>query len=187
MRIGIDLDGVLANVVAGVYEMTRRHYGVDVSAHEMVAWSAWPAPIKNTREALRFMDEAYRMCLVPPMELDLAESVRKLRKKHRVCIITKRTNGSHCAVAKWLETEGIVYDSLVFADHRESKFIYPIDVLIEDAPYTVEEVKSHPLATLLLIDRPYNRADRGLAANAFVVSSVKEAAALILEGVIFDD
>ena len=162
MRIGIDIDGVLADITAAVLPIVNREIGGNITKRDIENWWYVPQKIGESKGGLAeksfldMMDEAWMEGNVPLEEPNLVNAVKKLRKKgHEITIITRRTFRSHPFVVRWLHDQGFRYDILTFSGH-ESKLVHPIDVLLDDAPSIVEQA----LVTekrVYLRDQPWNR------------------------------
>ena len=183
MRVGVDIDGVLADIEAPVLVMLRERYGIELIREDIDRWNYVveefdiPAP-----EYLSMMDEAWAQGDVPLEEPDLSESLRRIKDaSNTVTIISKRTRPSHPSVVQWLHDHDLWYDSLVFA-WGESKLNYPIDILVDDHTRIVEQAARHPNKTVFLRDQSWNRSVDRFPINAERVNSMRYVAERLEEG-----
>ncbi len=190
-NIGIDIDGVMAHLIAGIAPFVQAEYGITVANEDCVKWNYIADRLGGVGAMLRVMDEAWAEGDIPMMEEGLPGTLKRLsHKKFHKTIISARTYPSHPHVVYWLQDHGLEYDSLVFiglSNNPLSKFDYPIDVLIDDRPSMVEEARGYPQKFLYLYDQPWNQ-DAVIDPvcnpnNVQRVSSLSEAVDRILVGV----
>ena len=183
MRVGVDIDGVLADIEAPILVMLRERHGIEIAREDITRWGYVVEEFGiSTSEYLGMMDEAWAQGDVPLEEPDLAESLRRIKRSGNVVtIITKRTRPSHPAVVRWLHDRGLWYDALVFV-WGESKLNYPIDILVDDHPRIVEQAVRHPNKTVFLRDQPWNRSVERFPINAERISSLRYVAERLEEG-----
>ncbi len=177
MRIGIDVDGVLGNVSAAVIAMLREQ-GFAISDDDWADWGMTKLRHQTSMtisDLLDVMDQVWNARKVELHEHDTVASLyRLIDAGHTITVITKRTPNSRAAVAEWLNNMEIPYEALVFAG-QESKLEYPIDVLVDDSPFILEDAVDYPDRKLYLIDRPWNSQASILFNNVKRVRSIAEA------------
>ncbi len=182
MNIGVDVDGVLADLMPGTLEVIKKRTGVDVDIDEYGSWTYLQDNFGfSTEEVLGYMDLAWFSGLVTMLEPGISEHISRMRRAgHLITIITQRTRPTHAASTTWLQENCIPYDALVFNDgcNGLTKLDYPIDVLIDDSPYLAKEMAKYPDKTLYSLKQPWN--DPGPCQdNVTHVASVAEALELI--------
>ena len=185
MRIGIDVDGVMAEVHVPVIHLLQS-YGYDV---EVSDWDSWDMDILREKtgygigDMLELMDIVWNEKVVDLTHSEIPDMVKHLRRKlnAEIMVITKRTRSSHGAVADFLNLHVMPYDSLVFAG-RGSKLEYPIDVLIDDSPNVVEEAIDYPDKTVFLVSFPWNDDVGELPDNVIRVDTILKAFYFIEKG-----
>jgi 5'(3')-deoxyribonucleotidase len=155
MRIGVDVDGVLADLSNAACNVWNDWHPDKPMRYE--DWKSWDMYLfwnMGKREFYRMLDTAWlRWGSMPLMEPDVAKTMLKLRARHYVHIITSRSRGTHAYVAAWLDENHIYYDALTFIEGHE-KFSMPIDVLIDDNPWQVNQVPADKI--LYLRDHLWN-------------------------------
>ena len=175
MRIGIDVDGVICDQTTGALNVLNKRYSTSIKRDDINSW--WYVCEKlniTTTEFLGAMDEAYRTGDVYLEEDAIPAVIKRMRKlKHHVSIMTRRTFDSHAATVKWVQEQGIVYDSFIFVGN-ETKLKYPIDVLLDDSPSIVEQAVEHAATgvRVFLRDQTWNRGVASLPWNVTRVSGV---------------
>ncbi|MFQ5839205.1 MAG: HAD family hydrolase [Candidatus Methylomirabilales bacterium] len=168
MRIGLDLDDVLADSLPRFVEAFRESFGRAV-APEGFRWEPFrdfPDIDPAAQQAfLARLDSAEFFGTVPPMP-GAPEAVRALRQAgHALVIVTGRPVVYGKTTREWLERHGIApyIDGVVHRDGMRSAAHkvaavrrYRLDGLVEDeyaiAWYAVEQD-----VPVLLFDRPWNR------------------------------
>ena len=179
MRVGVDIDGVLADLVeATIKAWNEENPDRQFKVGDWTSWDVWKIMGNTPKEMHRLMDLGWsRWPDMLPMEPGLRQSLRRLRRVgHTIHIITGRNPGSYLDVVRWLDLHRIPYDSLTFLIKGVDKLEFPVDVLIDDNP---NEVLRVPFGKqLYLRDQPWNRMtynlDTAMGGNIKRVSGVRE-------------
>lgn len=168
MRIGLDVDEVLAEFLRGMLPWLEEHYGLDYSWYDMHTYEfykAWHIPYGEAREYI----EAY-------LESDTFESldavpgsregVASLAENHSLVIITSRPRSTREETVDWLHSVyGDVFDEvLVTNGHGEGEsrskasYVseYNVDVHVDDNPSYCENIVSETQARAVLCSKPWN-------------------------------
>ena len=168
LRIGVDVDDVLAESLPGYLDAFRSHFGRDVKIEE-AAWEIFPRyPEISTAEMWRFFArlEETDFLGTRPVYPEAASAMRTLaRAGHRLVVVTGRLL-AHCDhTRRLLQNAGIVglFEDLV---HRngEAAAEYKrrvvrerrLDLLIEDELH-VAVATALVSVPVLLFDRPWNQ------------------------------
>jgi 5'(3')-deoxyribonucleotidase len=187
MRLGIDIDGVLASFESGfipllkqvgcpaefpIYDATfppvwdwPEHYGA-TAAQVTAAWDALKAnPFFWVRLAAR-----------PKAAEDIALLNTLTQHGHEVYFITTRP-GVHAKfqTESWLRTRGMIMPTVLIAESAASKGAIArglrLDAMIDDRPANLIEM---PLTTMsFLLDAPYNRDWTGVVRVTSAVEMVE--------------
>lgn len=191
MLVGIDVDGVLADLVGGVSAYAAEHLpGKAFSVEQVTNWRFLDDRF-GREEAYALIEKVWTQWqrYIKPLEPghEVNNALAQLRRRgtmHKAVIITKESRPAHRHVLEFLASHAITYDGIVMLDYRTDKLEYPVDVLIDDNPACVAEARDYPRKTLFLYDQPWNRSLGGMEwpRNAVRVSSIGEAVAAILEG-----
>ena len=177
MNIGIDVDGVLANVAEFQLEYGtpyfKKKYGYDVINPN--AFDVKEIFGCTDKERNKFgWDKTFWHYIIryPAME-NATHIISKLRKEgHRIVIITGRVfvkqSGfkgwlSRLTLKSWLKRRKIIYDNLFLCDEEnaaEDKLLackkYSIDVMIEDKPENIIALINNSIKTICF-SAPYNQ------------------------------
>ena len=140
MKIALDLDGVLADVLIPwiVHTNTVRH--TSMSKRDITDWMFWKK-LKIPREQFYTeLAECWRNWhSIPPTEPGLANSTKDLSSLGSVDIVTAREPGTDIFVKRWLAHHGIIYDRYVSVATGIMKADLNYDVFIDDSPVNAHE------------------------------------------------
>lgn len=178
MNIGIDVDGVLADIHAATLPLVKKYTGTHIEKPDISHWYyvSEEAGIPNWT-FIRIMAEAWQdFKNVPLEETGISDSLSQLmRRGHHVTIVTQRTRETFANVCLWLDMHRIPYDDLVFSSGTLDKLTFPIDVLVDDSPRIMHTARHSPEKKLFLRDQPWNRDVTDVPPNAERVSNLAEA------------
>ena len=158
LRLGIDLDGVVADFNVGWMERYNREFGTQLHHSQVVMWDGLQGLTHfPTMEA--FWDWARSGPASIFRDLPIFEGAReameRLATAHRIVIVSSKFDWAIPDTLAWL------------ADHRiparEIHFVWdktgvPCDVYLEDAPHNLEAlVARRPESLVCRMVRPWNR------------------------------
>jgi 5'(3')-deoxyribonucleotidase len=162
MRIYIDVDGVLANFVAGYLSLTEHVTGRHHTPEQVTTWEFRDCIVSEDEE-----DKIWRLIDTSP------GFVRGLEEMPgaRIALARMRLLGSVRALtsphfgptwmperAEWLLERGFRKGEILFV---RDKWLVPGDALIDDKLENVNKwAAAHPLRLPILVDRPYNRSGK---------------------------
>lgn len=155
LRIGIDVDGVLANQINGVIPRIKRRLGVDIAYEDVTAWRL-PISTSDIAEEIRIamLDNDYILSM--PCHIGAKAVMTSMSQDNQIKIITARPPSGEEATRVWLESHGIPYDSISSIKEREKSFL-ATDVLVDDYIGNIIEYLSSTNGTGILVDQPWNR------------------------------
>ncbi|HWI54034.1 MAG TPA: hypothetical protein VNT01_18000 [Symbiobacteriaceae bacterium] len=154
MRIGLDLDGVVANSVPNWIAILNSRFGTNYGPGEL-------PDTHGTPEMAAFCDEHLIELLLPvrPMA-GAAEAVSRLRREgHELVVITARSPSVSRLTEAWLAYYGIAVDRLHFLEgggKAATARAEGIDLLVEDTPKHALAVAEAGIP-VLLFGAAYNR------------------------------
>lgn len=170
LRIGIDVDDVLAESLPGYLERFRRRFGQVVRVEE-AAWEIFRRyPEISSRQMGGFFDEleATDFLATRPVYPEAMEAVRRLATDgHRLFVVTGRLTQHREHTRRLLQTAGVLnlFEQVVHRDGETAAEYKPrivrelrLDLLIEDELHVALAVAEVPIP-VLLFDRPWNQAD----------------------------
>ncbi len=179
--VGFDIDGVLADLTSGMAEIAERDYNIHIPHSAVDKWDFYVDVLGGKGAMFRVMDQAWNELELQPEEPGLARTIARLsRGRYHRMILSARTYSSHKSVIRWIHDQDIRYDTVALVGSGLNKFDYPVDILIDDRPSCVEDVKRYPSKFLYLRDQPWNRDVGDLPDNVERVKSVAEAVERIL-------
>lgn len=185
LNVGIDIDGVLADLITPTLELINRKIGTNLSQEDIDHWHALPKKANLTvEEVLALMDQAWVEGKVGLLEGSAAESLHRLKAAGaHITVISKRTKQSLPAVSSWLLSQNIPFNHLVFMVEdkwMDSKFDYPIHCLMDDSPKAVEKIR-YSFHTLFLRNQPWNSYLTDLPRNVIRVGGIDQMVEYLLK------
>lgn len=162
MRVGLDLDGVVADYHSFFIQKVNKRYGLDLKLEDWTdyefsksgiptneLWSIIKSHAKNS--GFRYLNPVY----------GARKGVRELRERgHSIHIITHRFKESRLDTLAWLDQYNIEFESLSFTNEKGEKGrlaqILGIDIAIEDSTPKAQDFGNYGIKTLLLT-RPWNK------------------------------
>lgn len=171
MRIGFDLDEVLANTIKPLLQFHNERYGTSVTYEQMHAYqlrAAWGCTQEEEIERVYQFYQSPYFASIKPIE-GAQRGVEELRKNHECIIITARQHEVEEKTRQWINDHFpnyFVEENIHFANHyaRNGHSIkkgdlcdkLQIELFIEDAFHNAHECASEK-RQVLLFDRPWNR------------------------------
>jgi 5'(3')-deoxyribonucleotidase len=165
--IGVDLDGVLANQVVGVFPRIKANYGVVLRYEDIVQWqlpingAGLPTDIAKEIAAAQ-ADPEY--VLTMPVHHGARQMLEELRRDFRVVVLTARSGEALKWSVKWLELNGLPFDDLA-GSAEAKKSLHGVDALVDDYLRNVEEFLTNATGPAVLVDQPWNRIERDALAS----------------------
>lgn len=154
-RIGIDVDGVLAEHVPHLIKYLKRECdGLKLEKEDVSSWNIniCGLDFKSLYEKyLRHKDFIYE---IPVIE-GAVEGVEKLSRRHRILIVTNRPSYSAEDTYIWLKNNGFEFHSLIVGSELD-RVNLGIDILIDDNPYAIIKFARTGRESLLYY-QPWNR------------------------------
>jgi len=159
LKIGLDIDGVVANSFPVFREELNRHYGKNIEKIDQydmtkvydVAWD----------ELHNFFDQhmEYLFLKAEPMEGAVQTIGSWLDAGHEIVFITARKCGAEETVTlKWLDNHRLPRDHVIFVGSTSKTFAvreFELDIFVEDFMGNALEIAAMGVPVLLL-DAPYN-------------------------------
>lgn len=157
-KIGVDLDGVLAEAMVVWCDLYNKRYGGSLTFEDIRAWEVWKI-VKITRDQFfRLLDEAWlEWERMPPTEEGVGGEVKLLREFGSVDIVTGRSMRTMGQAKEWLKVHAIPYDRFVRTESTLAKIRLDYDVFVDDSPRLMERIASKSTTLGILYTRPWNR------------------------------
>lgn len=162
MRIGIDIDGVIADSLTTWMANLNAHFGQNKKIEDFIIYQfekvynvPWP-------DMDRFFRENQGKLLTGLQPIAGAKEVIKwLKEEHIVVLITARPEEFEEITRAWLAEQGIVYDHLImtnFQDKRDYCWELGIELFIDDSLENAISI-SRLNIPVLLYNAPYNQGE----------------------------
>ncbi len=173
MKIGIDIDGCLANIARFIADYGSKfcyENNIDYMVEEK-EYNVAKAMGISDEDTERFWNKYLPYYATKYKARDFAaEVIKLLKEKNEIYIITARNEDGlppefygymQEMVLKWLEENNIEYDKIIFS--KGSKLPYclenKIDIMVEDSPRNIMEISTK--IPVLCFDNPYNKKIKG--------------------------
>lgn len=164
MRLGIDLDGVVADFNTGWITRYNADFGADVAFDAVTSWDAIPSltHFRHMGEFWRWAQDHDGHSLFRHLET-YAGAVEALwaltRKRHTVVILTTKPHWAIHDTFEWIAEHRIPTREVHILDQ---KWEVDCDLYLEDAPHNLEELVRHrPERMVARFVRPWNHPVKG--------------------------
>jgi uncharacterized HAD superfamily protein len=155
LKIGIDVDGVLANQIVGAVPKIKRRLGINLDYEDITEWDLPVGKSSIDQEiALAMEDQQYVLSM--PSYPDVSKSVSDLYKDHSIVIITARPTEVEEWTKFWLFRKGIPFDSIKSVKEMKKSQL-ATDILIDDYIGNIREYLEGTNGFAILLDQPWNR------------------------------
>ncbi len=170
MKIAIDLDGVLVDIITPLLEFHNEIEGTNHSKEDVdnfVLSEFWNLTPEETEERVHHFYETDSFRNLHP-EPEAKQAVQELSEEHELCIVTSRPVEVEEETRRWIEEHfPDAFDHIHFSDNptlstndarSKAEICSEIeaDVLIEDAVEYAEECSREGIEVFLL-DKPWNQ------------------------------
>lgn len=153
MRIGVDIDGVVADIMPSALSAINKKYELDLHPSMILEYDYRIGEGTTvTDEIIRLLQDEEFALNIPVMD-KAPQVVRSLKfRGHEVVFVTARKPESMGVTKKWIEQH---FGALEIV-HTEHKQEVAIDILIDDCPFVVRAF-AHTGRRAMLYDQPWNR------------------------------
>lgn len=164
MRLGIDLDGVVANFTKGWMEFYNRDFGTDLVVDDSRRWNDLVdlTHFSNISEFWRWSSDLDGRSVFWHLEPfpGAVEALHALAVEgHQVIVVTTKPRFAVGDTYEWIEKNGIPADEVHIL---EDKWLVDCDLYLDDGPHILPKlVKHRPDATVCRYVRPWNEPIEG--------------------------
>lgn len=155
--IAFDLDSVLADVIVTWIDEYNKRNDTRYKKENITEWQI-PSVIPITENKCKMLFTfvwTKRWKEIPPTEEGISSILSKIENKgYKIMLITKREKNTIEYVLKWLRLHEISFDSISFIHDKISKQVYPFDILIDDYPMNLIDIKRPRKG--ILFSQPWN-------------------------------
>jgi 5'(3')-deoxyribonucleotidase len=164
MKIAIDIDGVLLDIIVRYCEIYNKRYNTNYQKSDVTSWDFFKDWSITEEAAFNIFYEIYADSMNVPFIDDNAPKIMKsLNELYDVDIVSARLPDYRSSIVEKLDfhdiREGIQYIELILLHHKpyDVKLKQHYDVYVDDNPNLVESIKKLGNRTLLLFDQPWNQ------------------------------
>ncbi|MFC1755758.1 hypothetical protein ACFL96_20605 [Thermoproteota archaeon] len=156
MRIGIDIDGVICDLVKNILIITKEMYGFNLRKEDIYK--------HEIHEVLGLEKDSFGKVFVRalsslnhPAVKGAVTYINKLKKKHKIILVTSRPKRFNRITREWLRMNNIDYDKLVNIKSEKHTKLGGFDFFIDD--HLGEIVFASRIKGLksILFDQPWNK------------------------------
>jgi uncharacterized protein len=156
--LAIDLDSVLADTMLLWADEYNKRRNTTIGKNDIISWElpeVFNMAVEEISEIFTHIWDR-RWKEIPPTEPDIAKTTNLLHKRgYRISILTKRFRPSVVNVAKWLDLYNVYCDDLLFVYDDRPKGEYPFDILVDDAPVNLMNIRRPRKG--ILYNQPWNK------------------------------
>lgn len=134
MKIALDVDGVLADVISSwlIYSNKIRS---TISKEEITNWDFWKKFKINRYDFYEELTLCWKNWnSIPPLEDNLSKITQELSNFGQVDIVTAREQSTNSFVKNWLKLHKITYQNYISVIDGPMKADLDYDVFIDDSP-----------------------------------------------------
>jgi len=156
IKIGIDVDGVLADAMSAFLPRIKSDYGLDVMIEDIVQYDFEKCtPVSKTMMDCIYSDPDFFYSLKPLPDAVAATQYLRMAG-FEIFIITSRIPEMVGVTTDWLEAHRFEFDSVVISNDKAhyASFV-GLNYFIEDRYKTAMQLSEH--CRVFLIDYPWNQ------------------------------
>jgi len=164
MRLGIDLDGVVADFNTGWMTRYNDEFGTDLSPSLVTSWDAM-IPLTHFLSIDEFWEWARNgsgpgLFRHLPLFDGAKPALNRLSKNHEIVIITTKPSWANAETFSWVGEHELPTREIHIIGE---KWLVDCDVYLDDGPHNLESlVARRPDRTVCRFIRPWNRPIRGV-------------------------
>jgi 5'(3')-deoxyribonucleotidase len=164
MKIAIDIDGVLLDIIVRYCEIFNGRYGTNYQKSDVTKWDFFNDWNMDEETGFKIFFEIYGDSRnIPFIDEDAPKIMKKLHERYDLDIVSARVPEYRASITEKLVShdikEGIQYTELILLHHKpyDIKLKQNYDLYVDDNPNLVEPIKMMKNRTLLLFDQPWNQ------------------------------
>ncbi len=163
MRLGIDLDGVVADFLSGWMERYNEDFGADLKPEMVTGWNAF-VPLTHFETSAEFWawargGEGPGIFRYLPTYPGAIETLRHLSRNHRIVIITTKPRWANAETFAWIADNEIPTREVHITGR---KWEVECDVYLDDGPHNLDAlVVERSDRTICRFVRPWNAPIQG--------------------------
>jgi len=164
MKIAIDIDGVLLDIIIPYIEIFNQRYNTKYKKKDVSNWDFYKEWNINEDEAFEIFYEIYENTMsVPFIDEDAPIFINKLNNLHDLYILSARASEYRTQIIEKLNSHNIEKEShyidLILVSHLpyDLKITQPFDIYVDDNPNLAKAIEKTDDKYLLLYDQPWNQ------------------------------
>ena len=162
MRVGVDIDGVLADSLTLWVTELNGYFNKNKRYEDILIYDLAQNFELTHEQLMEFAQEKGPYLMSSPRPIPCAaEYLRKIKEEHFVAIVTARQEKYREITERWLQRQGMPYDELYMSGTYKKEGLCSslgLQVMIEDT-WEIGAALSEVGIPVLLLDAPYNRRD----------------------------
>ena len=156
MKIALDVDGVLADVIVSWLNYTNS-IRPKIVKRQITSWEFWKEFEIDPFDFYAELSSCWKNWIsIPATEAKLSSTTKSLSGIGKVDIVTARERSTDCFVKSWLDYHNIVYDDYVSVIDGPMKADLDYDVFIDDSPLNTEKFLKNN-KKVILYSQPWNQ------------------------------
>jgi len=156
MKIALDVDGVLADVIQSWLNYSNSIRD-KISKHEITDWDFWKKHQINRYDFYAELSSCWKNWKeIPTTEDNLSLVTKNLSELGNVDIVTAREHSTDSFVKNWLEYYDVSYDNYVSVIDGPMKADLDYDVFIDDSPLNALKIIQQN-KKIILYSQPWNQ------------------------------
>lgn len=160
MRIGIDIDGVIADTFPFLIDELNNYFQANLNLEDINDYNIFKVYGLSDIEALKFIHEKEQDLIErPPLKDNAAKYLNILSQEHTIYIVSARHEKYRSQTENWFQKHNIPFHVLTLLgshDKREVCNQMSIEIFIEDNLKNIHQINSCGIPALLF-DAPYNQ------------------------------
>ena len=164
MKIAIDIDGVLLDIIRTYCEIFNGRYGTSFQKKDVTNWNFFEDWNIDEETGFKIFFEIYEESQnIPFIDDNAPKIMKRLNERYDLDIVSARVPEYRSSIVEKLESHdikaGIQYTELILLHHRpyDIKLKQNYDLYVDDNPNLVAPIKMMKNRTLLLFDQPWNQ------------------------------
>jgi uncharacterized HAD superfamily protein len=155
MKIGIDIDGVVANFVAHFLPLVKERYGLNLRERDIYVHDLYLVLGVPPDEAMELVRQTIRCDLEPYPEA--TRCLAQLCRTNEVTLVTARPQDMMDVTERWLARREVPYHRLLhFEEGSKHRNEYAFDIFVDDH---LREAFGFigKVPNIIIFDHPWNR------------------------------
>ncbi|NQV40286.1 MAG: hypothetical protein HQ505_07100 [Nitrosopumilus sp.] len=156
MKIALDVDGVLADVIMSWLNYSNS-IRPEIAKHQITSWEFWNEFKIDRYDFYNELSSCWKNWMtIPTTEKNLSSITKSLTEIGQVDIVTARERSTNSFVKSWLDHHNIEYDNYVSVIDGPMKADLDYDVFIDDSPLNAEQFLKNN-KKVILYSQPWNQ------------------------------